>query len=437
MKNINLNGWGSNSKYSCKVFTPSSIDDLKTIKENFLIARGMGRSYGDSSYLTNATVSMKKFNKILFFDKIKGIIKCQSGCTINQILELIIPNGWFFPVTPGTKFVSVGGMVASNVHGKNHHEVGSFNNFVNNFKIFISKKVELYCDKNTNSEIFYETFGAMGLTGIITEVEFSLKRIYSDKIIQRKYFSRNIEELIKLHLNLSDNEYLVSWINCAQNKINKKSITFVGNHYKPDKISKINFKKKYRISLPFFGVNFLTKSTIKILNYLYFKINKIFKNEIKIDILDYFYPLDKFHNWNNIYGKSGFFQIQFVTPLKYSSKVLNEALDILIQKSDGSFITVIKKMKDEKINRNSFTFLDDGFTFAVDLSYNKKNLKIYKEIEDLILKYHGKMNLTKDSLMNKDSFNKMYKKDDLSLIEKKYSSNDLKFLSEQFKRLKK
>ena len=437
MNYLKLSGWGKNTNKKCKVIFPKNTFELKNIKETRIISRGMGRSYGDSSFLEETTVSMIKFNKILLFNKKTGIIKCQSGCTIDQILKVIMPEGWFMPVTPGTKFVTIGGILASNVHGKNHHKVGTFKNFVKNFKIILSNKKEVICSRKKNSEIFNLTIGGMGLTGIITEVEFSLLKINSNLIEQKKYFTKNIKDLLNIHKKLDYNDYLVSWINCSKNNLKQNAITFAGNHYSPKDKQNILLKKKYKISVPFFGINLMNRYSIKLLSLFYFYSNYYSKKETLVDILDFFYPLDKFLNWNNVYGKNGFFQIQFVVPSNNSEDILQNVMNILINKSDGSFITVIKKMKNELNNYNKFSFSKEGTTFAVDLSENKKNLVCYKLIEDIILRNNGKIYLAKDSQIKKNEFDMMFGIKYLNKIENQYSSSYYKFTSEQMERFKK
>ena len=189
MESTILSGWGNNKKILCKVIKPQSLKELKKIigqKKN-IIPRGLGRSYGDSSLQKNCVVKLDNFNKILNFDKKKGIIALQAGITLKKLLEKIIPNRWFVPVSPGTKFLTLGGMVASNVHGKNQHQSGCFINHIFEIKLLHKNKI-LTLSKLKNRELFYATCGGMGLTGIILELKIKLISIDSYNIFQKVFF---------------------------------------------------------------------------------------------------------------------------------------------------------------------------------------------------------------------------------------------------------
>ena len=212
-----ISGWGKNTFVNTNIFFPKNLSQLKNnIKKN-CIARGLGRSYGDSSINSQNTIITTKLIRIISFDKKKGILESESGVSIEQILELIVKEGWFLPVTPGSKKITLGGMIASDIHGKNHHKVGNFSNFILNFKILNSQKKLIECSRKKNSLIFNNTIGGMGLTGVIYSCKIKLKKIESSLIFEDKIKNYNLKETLKC-INASKNwDYNVAWIDTSSN----------------------------------------------------------------------------------------------------------------------------------------------------------------------------------------------------------------------------
>ena len=208
---------------------PEQLQELLSKNTGF-IPRGNGRCYGDAS-LANTTISTLKFNKILFFDKMAGVFECQSGLMLDQILDVIVPAGWFLPVTPGTKFITVGGAVASDVHGKNHHVDGSFSNHVIDMDIVLAAKETVTCSREINRDLFEATCGGMGLTGIISRIKFRLKKIETSFIKQKQIKAANLEELISLFDEYQGYTYSVAWIDCLKTGPHfGRSILILGEH---------------------------------------------------------------------------------------------------------------------------------------------------------------------------------------------------------------
>src|SRR5882724_5431868 len=216
------------------------LDELMKSNEKF-IPRGNGRCYGDAS-LSEKTISTLKYDKILSFDTIEGIFECQSGLTLDKILEVIVPKGWFLPVTPGTKFITVGGAVASDVHGKNHHIDGSFSNNIVDMDIALSSGKIITCSLQGNVDLFEATCGGMGLTGIITRVKFRLKKIETSFIKQKQVKAENLEEIIGLFEKYNHYTYSVAWIDCLKKGKNfGRSILILGEHAM---VNELNEKQK-------------------------------------------------------------------------------------------------------------------------------------------------------------------------------------------------
>lgn len=386
-----------------------SDDSFRKIKEfvlnhNEVIARGNGRCYGDSS-LGEHIFSTKKLNKFISFDRLNGIIECESGVLLSDVLEIAVPQGYFLYVTPGTKFVSVGGAIASDVHGKNHHAEGCFSEYVIEFKLMIENGDIINCSREENSDKFWATIGGMGLTGIILTAKFKLKNIESAYIRQESIKAENLDEIFNLFEESESWTYTVAWIDCLQKGKNiGRSILMRGEHAfqheLPQKFKEkpLRLKKKFEPTVPFYFPGFVLNAlTVKIFNYLYYK--KQSKKEVKnfIDYETFFYPLDFVHDWNKIYGKSGFIQYQMMIPKESGKEGMKKILETIANSGNGSFLAVLKLYgKENPEAYNSFPF--EGYSLALDFKVNSKLKKLIDQLDDIVEQYNGKIYLTKDSM---------------------------------------
>ncbi|WP_336690721.1 MULTISPECIES: FAD-binding oxidoreductase [unclassified Chryseobacterium] len=386
-----------------------SEDSFRKIKEfvqnhNEVIARGNGRCYGDSS-LGEHIFSTKKLNKFISFDRLNGIIECESGVLLSDVLEIAVPQGYFLYVTPGTKFVSVGGAIASDVHGKNHHAEGCFSEYVIEFKLMIENGDIINCSREENSDKFWATIGGMGLTGIILTAKFKLKNIESAYIRQESIKAENLDEIFNLFEESESWTYTVAWIDCLQKGKNiGRSILMRGEHAfqheLPQKFKEkpLRLKKKIEPTVPFYFPGFVLNAlTVKIFNYFYYK--KQSKKEVKnfIDYETFFYPLDFVHDWNKIYGKSGFIQYQMMIPKESGKEGMKKILETIANSGNGSFLAVLKLYgKENPEAYNSFPF--EGYSLALDFKVNSKLKKLIDQLDDIVEQYNGKIYLTKDSM---------------------------------------
>lgn len=386
-----------------------SDDSFRKIKEfvlnhNEVIARGNGRCYGDSS-LGEHIFSTKKLNKFISFDRLNGIIECESGVLLSDVLEIAVPQGYFLYVTPGTKFVSVGGAIASDVHGKNHHAEGCFSEYVIEFKLMIENGDIINCSREENSDKFWATIGGMGLTGIILTAKFKLKNIESAYIRQESIKAENLNEIFNLFEESESWTYTVAWIDCLQKGKNiGRSILMRGEHAfqheLPQKFKEkpLRLKKKFEPTVPFYFPGFVLNAlTVKIFNYLYYR--KQSKKEVKnfIDYETFFYPLDFVHDWNKIYGKSGFIQYQMMIPKESGKEGMKKILETIANSGNGSFLAVLKLYgKENPEAYNSFPF--EGYSLALDFKVNSKLKKLIDQLDDIVEQYNGKIYLTKDSM---------------------------------------
>ncbi len=371
-------------------------------REGSLIPRGNGRCYGDAS-LSERTLSTLKFDKILSFDTENGIFECQSGLTLDRILTVIVPKGWFLPVTPGTKFITVGGGVASDVHGKNHHVDGSFSSHIVEMDIVGETGNTITCSPVQHGDLFDATCGGMGLTGIITRIKFRLKKIETSFIRQKQIKARNLEEVIRLFDEYKDYTYSVAWIDCLKKGSEfGRSILMLGEHATTEDLNEkqkqdpLQLPSGKQITFPFdLPAWVLNPFTVKAFNYLFY--TKNFKKEINnvIGYEPFFYPLDAILQWNRGYGKSGFVQYQFVLPLE-AKQGLVEILNAISDKGLGSFLAVLKVFgKQESL----ISFPREGYTLALDFPVRPGLMEFLDELDQIVLNYGGRLYMSKDARM--------------------------------------
>ena len=433
MKNSSskLSGWGNAIKYSTNVITSDKNSILEKSKTPS-IARGLGRSYGDCSINSELVHSTKKLNKVISFDKEKGIIEVESGLSLKVLLEVTIPEGWFIPVSPGTKYVTIGGMVAVDVHGKNHHIEGSFGNYVDEL-VIVNNGKRIICSTENNHNFFWNTIGGMGLTGIIYSVRFRLKRIYSDKIIQRTVKTKNLKETLEVFENNPDSTYSVGWMDLSANGSKKgRALILFGEHAtKSTNLSSFRFSK-FKIKIPFVIPSFImNKHFIDLFNRFYFLFTSIFQKKI-IGLDKYFYPLDSILDWPKLYGCRGFFQYQAVFPMSSSYSAINEILDCLKKEKVSSAVSVIKLFGEENA---SLSFPRKGFTVCFDIQCNKDTDRLYNLLMEITKKYQGDIYLAKDQFCRRESMpNRARYEQKLQNI--KNTNDQMLYSSEQSDRLK-
>lgn len=403
---MKLSNWGNypNVEVDFKSFV--NEETLKNIIEGAdqLIPRGLGRCYGDSS-LSDTVISSLRFNRMLSFDKETGELVCESGVSLEDILEVFVSRGWFLPTTPGTKFVTVGGAIASNVHGKNHHLSGAFCNHVNWMEIMLSSGEVVKCSKDENSELFEATAGGMGLTGYILRVSMNLIKVDTAFIRQEMIKAANLSEIMDVFEDSDDWTYSVAWIDCLMKGENMgRSLMMRGEHATVDELVKASHKKsplqlpkKLKLNVPFNFPSFaLNPLTVKMFNAAYY-----FKGpkDKKVSIVDYdqfFYPLDGVLNWNRIYGKKGFTQYQFVLPKEAGREGLGKVLSKIADSGQGSFLAVLKLFGEQD---DLFSFPKEGYTLALDFPIKKGLFEFLDELDSMVLDYGGRLYFAKDVRM--------------------------------------
>lgn len=406
----NVTNWGKYPVVKTNFHVTSDLKEIEKIikKSTSIIARGNGRSYGDNSLNSDNILSTLRLNKFLSFDREKGVFECESGVILSDILDVIVPEGYFLPVTPGTKLITVGGAIGANVHGKNNHSEGCFGDYLVNFNIITQDGEIKKCSREENSDLFWNTIGGMGLTGVIISAKFTLKRIQTAYIKQKVLKAENLEEIFNFFEECENWTYSVAWIDCLQKgKRMGRSILMVGEHATLSELptqwkgNPLQPKKKFKLNVPFDFSSFILNTwSVKAFNFLYY-----FKQRKKIvsNIVDYdtfFYPLDAINNWNRIYGRNGFIQYQFIIPKKVGKEGMTEILKTIAKSGQGSFLAVLKLYKKGDLKaHNSFPI--DGYSLALDFKINKKLSFLVKELDEIVEHYGGRIYLAKDSMSKK------------------------------------
>jgi FAD/FMN-containing dehydrogenase len=401
--------WSNFPTREAEIISLRRNPDIETaLAKGDVIARGLGRCYGDASLAPNI-ISTTKYNSILSFDPATGIIECQSGVPLTELLDVFVPRGWFLPVSPGTKFITLGGAVASDVHGKNHHSEGAFSSHVLSLEVHTPAFGVLPCSPVENTDLFRATCGGMGLTGIILKVKFKLKRIESAYIRQKQIKASNLGEVLDLFESHKSFTYSMAWIDCLKKGLHfGRSILIVGEHAQPAELKKLRPEKylvpahKVELSMPFnLPSMMLNPYSIKAFNALYYAKNlkKTIENVVPYE--GFFYPLDAILHWNRMYGKRGFLQYQCVIPLETGKRGLTEILNMINKKGMGSFLAVLKQFgKQESL----ISFPMEGYTLALDFPIRNGLFEFLDQLDQIVLGYGGRLYLSKDSRMKPEMF---------------------------------
>ena len=339
-------------------------------------------------------------------DKKKSIVNCSANITFKDLNDFIINKGFFPKVTPGSQHVSIGGAVASDVHGKNHHIDGSFCQHVTEIRVMNSYGKIKILSRVKNKTLFNSTCGGMGLTGIILNIEFSVQKINTPFIKEKKIKTNSLKETISLFSKHKKNKYIVAWIDTSSKNYSGRGIVHIGDHYKKSLRYANSKKNKNFLSIPNYVPNFIMNNLIiKIFNLLYFNTSKKYIERI-VNYENFFYPLDKVKNINNIYGDRGFVQLHILIRNNNIIDKIENILSIMREYNQISFISTLKKMG--KYNNFPLSFPEEGYSITIDVPNNKMLKYFYIKLQKTILKINGKIYLTKDSLMSKKFFKKTY-----------------------------
>ncbi len=413
-----LEGWGRFPRQSCHVARPEKrralLDLIASDQTRTVLARGLGRAYGDAALNQDeGVVLLEKLDRFLDFDSSSGVLQVEGGVSNAQILETFVPRGWFLPVTPGTKFVTVGGAIAADVHGKNHHRVGTISGFVHEFDLLLASGEVLTCSRTQNEDAFRATLGGMGLTGVIISAKLQLERIESAQI--RASFERapNIEATLAGFGRDSQTTYSVAWIDCLASGENLGRSVFIrGEHATLSDLSNAQFggepldfqspkTKSVPRDLPSFALNPLS---VRAFNSLYYARHT--DGEQLQGFEPFFWPLDAVGGWNKIYGARGFVQYHCILPFASSREGLTRLLEHISGSGRAAFLAVLKLYGPQ--NDSPLSFPLEGHSLALDLPASDGIIEFCRELDAITLEHGGRTYLAKDSTLNAATFKQMY-----------------------------
>ena len=396
-----VSGWGRYPVIDCRIEVLRDPQDLTCTfaRNHSLIARGNGRSYGDAAINPETTLLMSSCDRFLEFDARTGFIECEAGVLLSDLLAVTVPRGWFPPVVPGTKFVTIGGLIAADVHGKNHHRDGSFGQHVESLRLALANGTVVNCSRTENSEIFAATLGGMGLTGVILSARFRLRPIASVLIEETMIRAPTLELLL---LQFSEHDaatYSVAWIDClARGGQFGRGVLLLGEHvdvqhasprgdYKPGRISRAP-----ALSIPKLPVSPLNRWSIKLFNELYYRLHASKRSVTHYD--GFFFPLDGVQNWNRIYGRRGFVQYQCVIGGSDSEQGLRRILGLVRDIGAGTFLAVLKKLGP---STRFLSFPMPGYTITLDFPVRPETLNSLARLDAILAEHKGRVYLAKDA----------------------------------------
>lgn len=376
-------------------------------RDKTLLPYGKGRSYGDVCLNDDGVLlGTSSLNRFIAFNRETGELICETGVTFADIITVCLPAGWFAPVTPGTKFVTVGGALANDVHGKNHHVSGTFGRHVLEFQLLRSNGEALHCSPGENSELFRATIGGLGLTGLVTWVRLQLKPVTSDRIVVETLKLKNIDDFFKLNAE-SDREfdYTVTWVDClATGSCLGRGLLMRGRHASKDEAGSAARPMNAKLVIPFDMPQFLLNaSSMRLFNAAFYNRVRIDRST-KISAIDpFFYPLDAIGQWNRLYGGRGFFQFQFVVP-KSAAEVIVKVLEMTSTEGMGSFLVVLKEFG-ALDSPGMLSFPMPGYTLALDFANGgSPTVEFLKKLETLVLAAGGRIYPAKDAVMSPAGF---------------------------------
>lgn len=371
---------------------------------------GNGRSYGDSCLNEGGfLLDARGLDRLINFDLQKGILQCESGVLLSEILSLSVPCGWFPPVVPGTKSVTIGGAIANDIHGKNHHRAGTFGCHVRRLELLRSDGRRLLCSPSENAAFFKATIGGMGLTGMILWAELELKRIQSPLMKVETIPFEGIDDFLELCTESDPHyEYTVAWIDCMAASVPLGRGLFIRGNHSDNDVAPLNPPRPLitvPMGLPF---SLVTPIAIRVLNRIHFHRQTRARSPGYEHYEHFFFPLDAIGQWNLLYGRRGFLQYQCVIPHSDARVVLKEIFKRVLQSKLSSFLGVLKIFGD-RASPGLLSFPRPGVTLALDFSYaGRSTLQLLDELDQIVQPTGGAVNPYKDARMSKLSYQRFY-----------------------------
>lgn len=406
-----LSGWGRFPRRKAQVLMPTDDAGVaRALAQGPAIARGLGRSYGDAA-LAPRVLDMTRMDRFLSFDPATGALEAEAGLSLATIVETLLPRGWFLGVTPGTRYVTLGGAIAADVHGKNHHRDGSFGTYVDWIDVMGADGTVTRASRTDNAELFHWTLGGMGLTGVILRAGLRLRPVETGWIRQEMIPAPNLDAAFEAFEEGMGATYSVAWIDAlAQGASLGRSLVMLGEHARladlPAKARRAPFatpdplRLSFPVDLPGFVLNPLT---VRAFNGLYWRMGLRKAGPSLVPWRPYFYPLDAIGQWNRLYGRRGFAQFQCVLPLESSREGMRAILTAIAADGSGSFLAVLKRFGPQE---SRLSFPAEGYTLALDFPAAPGALALLARLDALVADHGGRFYLAKDSRMSAETLHR-------------------------------
>jgi FAD/FMN-containing dehydrogenase len=404
-----LQSWGRLTKqpHDVLALTPATAGAGLPITAQPAIPFGMGRSYGDTALNAGGPVwTTSGLDSFLQFDAKTGVLVCEPGVLLRDIQRCGVAQGWMLPVTPGTQMATVGGAIANDVHGKNHHVFGTFGEHVLQIKLLRTDGTLIACSPQQNFEYFSATVGGIGLTGVIIEATLQLRKVTGSWLETETIPYGNVDEFFKLSRESeSDWEYTVSWIDCLAGH-GGRGLFMRANH--SDRTQGPLPKARVR-SFPIVPpISVVNKLSLRAFNNAYFYLNRAKRGRRLEHYQPFFYPLDNLQHWNRMYGPKGFYQYQSVIPGRYASTATQAMLDAIARSGQGSFLAVLKTFA-RRPEVGMLSFPREGATLALDFpNLGAETDKLFQRLDAIVLEAGGRIYLGKDARMPRAVFEAGY-----------------------------
>jgi FAD/FMN-containing dehydrogenase len=420
--------WGRFPRVSQRILSfPDRRADLPSADVKML-PRGNGRSYGDSCLNAGGILlDTRGMDRFIKFDATTGVVECEAGVLFADILALAVPQGWFLPVTPGTRYVTVGGAIANDVHGKNHHRAGTIGHHVLGLELLRTGAQRIYCSATENPDWFVATIGGLGLTGMITRATIQLRRIASPWMITETHRFENLQGFFDLSARSDrDYEYTVAWVDCAaRGRSLGRGLFSRGNHApaSPDTQPR---PPSTRLGVPFTPpASAVNRLSLNMFNKLYYHRQLTAVSHATMHFAPFFYPLDAIAHWNRLYGPAGFLQYQCVVPPADAEAAVAELMRLISESGQGSFLAVLKQFGDTP-SLGMLSFARPGTTLALDFSNRgAATFELLDKLDEVVSAAGGAVYPAKDARMSKDNFQEYFPhwKDFTSFIDPSISSS--------------
>jgi FAD/FMN-containing dehydrogenase len=407
-----VSGWGRFPVVESEMLRPRSFEGVGEAVVAGSVARGNGRAYGDAAIGVARTIAMTGFDRVRSFDPATGRIRLEAGVLLSDLIDTFGPRGFLPPVVPGTRFVSVGGAIAADVHGKNHHGEGGFGRYVDSILLRTGAGETIEASREQNSDAFFATIGGMGLTGVILEATMRLRPVETGWIRERVMSASDLDATMRALEASNSATYSVAWIDCvARGPDLGRSLIYLGEHAQADELAEgagrfpvgKNPGLAVPVDLPSMTLN---RYSIRAFNELYYRMGaRRAGGEHVVSLYPYFFPLDSIADWNRIYGRRGFLQHQCVIPEVRAREVLGEILERVSTRGDASFLAVLKKLGQ---GDGLLSFPLPGYTLALDFPVRGDILNFLDEIDRLVVAAGGRLYLAKDARQSRATFQAGY-----------------------------